>query len=94
VPGSPTLPGMADQLTQQIRRRWAIAAVSAVAITVAVGIVSNINDTAPTVEPTIGPSDRAPYAEVACEGFAHDAGMAADDGETSLITNTAAHIGT
>ena len=30
--------------------------------------------------------DRAPYAEVACEGFTRDAGIRTDDGETSLIT--------
>ena len=30
--------------------------------------------------------DRAPYAEVACEGFTRDAGSRTDDGETSLVT--------
>ena len=64
-------------------KRWLIA-IGGMAVLTAIVIAGQVRDTS---NPQDTPEDRAPYAEVACEDFAHEAGMRTDDGETGNISS-------
>jgi hypothetical protein len=68
-------------------RQWLIAwgVTLGIVILVALSNLSSSGDSAPQNEEETS-SDRAPYAEVACEDFTREAGIRTDDGETSNIT--------
>jgi hypothetical protein len=70
-------------------RRWLIGWGIAAAFVLFVGIANlGAGDTQGSPETETPADDRAPYAEVACEDFTREAGMQADDGETSNITES------
>ena len=75
----------------QRHRRWLIGWGIAAVFFLFVGCMNLVaGDTAGSGDNETPAEERAPYAEVACEGFTREAGIRADDGETSNITQNSA----